>query len=73
MVKVTRKQYLWGLVLYSIAALVMSFGVWLGAKTIFDGSYATIVKILVAMLCLVWGAAVVVAGYFVWRIKRDIC
>jgi len=25
------------------------------------------------MLCLVWGAAVVVAGYFVWRIKRDIC
>jgi len=44
MVKVTRKQ--WGLVLYSIAVLVMSFVVWFGAKDIFNGSYATIIKIL---------------------------
>jgi hypothetical protein len=70
MVKVTRKQ--WGLVLYSIAVLVMSFVVWFGAKDIFNGSYATIIKILTGTICFIWSGAIIIAGYIVWRIKKDI-
>jgi hypothetical protein len=50
----------------------MSFGIWLGAKSIFDGSYATIIKILTGGILVIWGGVCVTAEYFVWRWKKEI-
>jgi hypothetical protein len=70
---ITKTQYTILAILFIILALILTLGVGLSAREILNGSYATIIKILTATICFIWGGSVIIAGYFVWRIKRDIC
>ena len=72
MEKITKKQFYIATTILTILILLMSFGIWLGAKSIFDGSYATIIKILTGGILVIWGGVVVTAEYFVWRWKKEI-
>ena len=72
MEKITKKQFYIATTILTILILLMSFGIWLGAKNIFDGSYATIIKFLTGTICVIWVGVCVTAEYFVWRWKKEI-
>lgn len=54
----------------TILILMLSWGIWIGAKSIFDGSYTTSIKILTAGILVIWGGVCVTAEYLVWRWKK---
>ena len=71
MEKITKKQFYIGVTVLTIAILLFSWEIWIGAKSIFDGSYATIIKILTGGILVIWGGVCVTAEYLVWSWKKE--
>jgi len=58
---ITKTQYIILAILFIILALILTLGVGLSAREILNGSYATIIKILTATICFIWGGAIIIA------------
>jgi hypothetical protein len=71
MAMITKKLFYTAVTVLTIAILLFSWGIWIGAKSIFDGSYATIIKILTGGILVIWGGVCVTAEYLVWSWKKE--
>ena len=68
---ITKKLFYTAVTVLTIAILLLSWGIWLGAKSIFDGSYATSIKILTGGILVIWVGVCVTAEYFTWCCKKE--
>ena len=72
MEKITKKQFYASVTILTIIILILTYGIWLDAKSIFDGSYPTIIKIFNIVLCVAWGGSVSTVEYLTWSWKKQI-
>ena len=69
---ITKKLFYTAVTVLTILILLMSWGIWLGAKDIFDGSYAISIKILTGGILVIWVGVCVTAECFIWRWRKEI-
>ena len=68
---ITKKLFYGGVTVLTIAILLFSWGIWIGAKSIFDGSYATSIKFLTGGILVIWVGVCVTAEYLTWRWRKE--